>query len=327
MIEVNEPFVYVGIDVSKALLDVQVGDQFFHVSNSSSGWERLIKKLLRTVSGEDRALLRVICEHTGGYERGLRHALHEARIFCSCINPKRARDFAKARGILAKTDQVDARVLALFGAAIGPDATPLPSKACQRLGALEQRRQQLIKMRIAENNRLEHVADADIRRDIKSLIRVLEGRIEKMEQLQAELIQSEATLKTRYEAMNAIIGIGPRTAIVLLACLPELGQLTAKEAGALAGLAPYACDSGLMRGKRCIYGGRPVPRKALYMAALSASQSNPLLKAFYRRLVEKGKPKKVALTAVARKLLVATNAHIKKLSLDDQFDLDLQHSC
>jgi transposase len=248
--------------------------------------------------------------------------MNEAGITCSCVNPKRVRDFAKSHGILAKTDRVDAKMLELFGKKMTPRPTKMVSAALRELDDLEQRRDELIKMRTAEKNRLEHCRNRLVLTDVKSHIKVLTGRIRKIEQAQDKLLKTEKELKAKAEIMQSFEGVATRTTLTQLTDFPELGNLSRKAVSSLAGLAPFNCDSGNMRGRRMIYGGRSRVRKAMFMAALSASRYNPVLKTFYQHLLAQGKPKKVALVAVARKLLIAINSRLKEFNLTHQINVD-----
>ena len=244
----------------------------------------------------------------------------------SKVNAKRVRDFARAKGLLAKTDKIDAQVLAAYGTALDPPLTAALTDGQRRLAELQHYRNALLKIRTAEQNRLEHCVEKDVRKLISSMLRRIQRDIEKTDTLIATSIEEDQAMRDKDRILRNFSGVGIQTSSALLAHFPELGTLSAKQAGALAGLAPYNCDSGQMRGRRRIWGGRKPVRDALFMAALSASRHNAHLAAFYQRLLSSGKPKKLALIAVARKLLVALNAAIKSFN-NQNITLAVQHSC
>ena len=253
----------------------------------------------------------VICEPSGGYERDLLEALWAAGIIVSLVNAARIRAFARAQGLLAKTDEIDASVLREFGELLEPVALEGPSPERRRLAALVQRREQLIVMLSTEEQRLAQMRDAAVRKLGERLTKQLETQIEQLEEMIEKQINDDAALKQQSERLQQVVGIGPVTASTLLAKLPELGKLSRTESAALAGVAPYNRDSGALRGRRTIRGGRVQVRRVLYMAALVAVRFNPILKAFYQRLVAAGKPNKLALTAVMRKLVILLNHLLK----------------
>jgi transposase len=267
---------------------------------------------LRQVLGQVPGPVQVICEPSGGYERAVLEALWAAQLSVSLVNAARVRSFARARGLLAKTDVIDASGLREFGALRRPEPLPAPSPQRQRLADLVQRREQLVTILATEEQRLAQARDKAVKKPGPSLIRELKSQIEQLEALITAQIDDDDTLKGQRERLQQVKGVGKVTAATLLAELPELGPLTSNEIGALAGLAPYNRDSGLYRGRRTLRGGRVKVRRVLYMAALVAVRFNPILKAFYDRLVAAGKPKKVALTAVMRKLVVLLNHLLKK---------------
>ena len=232
------------------------------------------------------------------------------------INPRKTREFARATGRLAKTDEIDADDLAFFGEAIRPEVRPLPDAAVEKLCALNARRQQLVEMLTAERNRL-GTALPPARPSLREHIRWLEREKERVESELEGHISENLTLRRKFKILCSAKGVGPATSFTLLSKLPELGTVNRKEIAALAGVAPFNRDSGKWRGKRTTWGGRASVRSVLYMAALSASQHNPVIRAFYERLLEAGKPKKVALTACMRKLLVILNAMLKNGTLWD----------
>jgi len=298
---------YAGVDISKATLDVSLAGQSpYQYSNDAAGIAKLIKALKRSPEPAW-----VICEPSGGYERDLLEALWAAEIAVSLVNAARIRAFARAQGLLAKTDAIDASVLREFGELLRPEALAAPSPERQRLAALVQRREQLMIILSTEEQRLAQTRDAAVRKLGARLIQQLQTQVEQLEQMIKKQIDDDDTLKRQSARLQQVIGIGEVTASTLLAELPELGTLSRNEAGALAGVAPYNRDSGVLRGRRTIRGGRVQVRRVLYMAALVATRFNPILRTFYQRLVAAGKPKKVALTAVMRKLVVLLNHLIK----------------
>jgi transposase len=293
---------FVGIDVSKARLDVAVRptDEVFSVENSASG----IAELRQRIATLAPAL--VVLEASGGYEAAVAAELVlEAPV--AVVNPRQVRDFAKATGQLAKTDEIDARVLAQFADVVRPEARPLRDEEHQVLVDLVHRRKQLVEMIVVEKNRYEKAA-APIRRRIESHLQWLRRELERIDDDIDTTIKNSPVWRTQDDLLQGLKGVGRVTTGVLLALLPELGRLNRKQIAALVGLAPYNRDSGSHRGARFIAGGRAVVRNALYMAALVAVRWDPSLRAFYRRLVAAGKPKKLALTAAARKLLTILNA-------------------
>ena len=297
--------VYTGLDIAKASLQLHLQSKSYDLSNHPEGHAQLVKRLA-AVPG-----IHVICEATGGYERAVVAALHAAAIPVSVLNPARVRQFARAAGKLAKTDPIDAAVLTAFGQAFAPEPTPPRTATELKMAALVTRRVQLVELRVAETQRADTCADRDLRKLFSAWLAQMEKQITKVEALIEALLQAQVPLARQVQRLDDITGVGRITAVTVLANLPELGQLNRQQAAALAGLCPYNRDSGQWAGKRCISGGRAEVRRALYMAALSASRSNHLLKPFYDRLIAAGKPAKVALTAVMRKLIVLMN-HVLK---------------
>jgi transposase len=250
----------------------------------------------------------VVLEATGRYERPAAAAIAASGIAVAVVNPRRARDFAKATGRLAKTDEIDAEVLARFAAAIGPSPSVLPDEEAQALQAILTRRRQILEMLTAENNRLRMAPEAVAKR-IRAHMKWLEKEIERTDRDLDEAVEANTTFKANEALLRSVPGVGPVLARTLLAELPELGTLTHKRLCALVGVAPFNRDSGQRRGKREVWGGRAPVRAALYMATLLvATRHNPVLKRFYERLLRAGKPKKVALVACMRKLLSILNA-------------------
>jgi transposase len=298
--------VFVGVDVSKAELvtALRPSEEAWTVSNDEGGIQELMRRLRL-----HRPTL-VVIEATGGYERGVVAALASAGVPLVVANPRQVRDFARSTGQLAKTDRIDARILALFAERVRPDPRPLPDEATRTLDALLTRRRQILEMITAERNRLEHAVPA-VRRDLVQHIRWLERRLRDVDHDLDRTVQSSPVWRAKDDLLRSIPGVGPVTSRTLIGDLPELGTINRKQIAALVGVAPLARDSGTLKGKRLVWGGRAPVRAALYMAALVASRCNPAIKAFYQRLVAAGKPKKVALTACMRKLLTILNAMLK----------------
>ena len=297
--------VHAGLDIAKASLQLHLQSKSYDLANTTEGHTQLIKRLAALPGAH------VICEATGGYERAVVAALHAAALPVSVINPARVRQFARASGQLAKTDPIDATVLTAFGQAFAPEATAARTQVEIKLAALVTRRAQLLELRVAEAQRADTCTDRALRKLFTPWLAQVEKQIAKIEALIEALLKEQATLAGRVQRLDDIMGVGRITAVTVLATMPELGQLNRRQAAALAGLAPYNRDSGKWAGKRCISGGRAEVRRALYMAALSASRSNHLLKPFYDRLIAAGKPAKVALTALMRKLIVLMNHLLK----------------
>lgn len=300
--------VYVGVDVCKDWLDV-----YFHpigktlrLPNNRDG----LKRLKRACEG--LAIARVVMEATGKYHRQAHRGLHAAALPVAVVNPLRSRLFAEAFGALAKTDRIDARMLALFGERLDPAVTPPVSEATEELQELVRARQAAVADRTALSNQRGEARTAFLRAEIARRIASAERHIARLDEEIARRIEANEALTTRYRILLSIKGVGPVTAVTLLACIAELGACSKKGAAMLTGLAPLACDSGDKSEQRRIRGGRPHVRTALYMAAVSAARANPDLAAFYKRLREKGKAAKVAITAVMRKLVVIANALIKE---------------
>ncbi len=297
---------YVGVDVAKDWLDAAQRPEGapWRVSNDERGIAALVERLVQL-----RPAL-VVLEATGGMEMPVVGALVVAQLPTAVVNPRQVREFARATGRLAKTDAIDAQVLAQFGEAVRPELRPFPDAATQELSALLARRRQLVGMLTAEKNRLRTAAKA-VRADVQEHIRWLERRLSDLDGQLAQSIRSSPSWRERDNLLKSTPGVGPVLSVTLLAELPELGTLGRKEIAALVGVAPLNWDSGHLRGKRRVWGGRSRVRAALYMAALVAARRNPVIRAFYERLVEAGKPKKVALTACMHKLLTILNAMIR----------------
>lgn len=300
------PEVFVGIDVSKARLDVAAdGIPPFAVGNTPEGVVDLVARLRPL-----RPTL-IVLEATGKLEAAAVAALTAAGLAVAVVNPRQVRDFARATGRLAKTDAIDAAVLAHFARAIRPQVRPLPDEVARELDALLDRRRQLVGMRTMEQNRISAEADKHVRRDLEAHLRWLDGRIKRVDKELDERIRSSPVWKEKDDLLRGIKGIGPVASRTLLAAVPELGTLTGKQASALVGLAPMADDSGRHRGRRRVAGGRGQVRAVLFMAAHAARRHNPALEAFALKLEAAGKKPKVILVAVARKLVVIANAILR----------------
>src|SRR6266478_4645268 len=284
----KQSVVYIGVDVAKAYLDVAWAAASRRFPNDRNGHAALVLWIKQSAGS-----VQLICEASGGYEQALLESLEQNNLAVTLVQAIRVRQYARAAGILAKTDTLDAKVLAAFGAAMQPKPTPALS---------------------AEQNRLAQVSCAELRSLSRSLISKIKKQIDTLDAGIAHLIAHDQVLCLKAQKLTAISGVGTRTAALLLAQMPELGQLNRGEAAALAGLAPFNHDSGSIRGKRTIFGGRRALRSGLYMAALSAARYNPILSSFYQRLRAKGKPHKLALTAVMRKLLLALNSTLKPIA-------------
>jgi len=301
------PSSVVGIDVSKATLEVAIGldEPVVSFPNAPKGHRALAKLLTK------RAPSRIIFEATGGYERDLLRFLTDRQLPAIRVNPRQVRDFARATGVLAKTDAIDARVIVRFGSAVEPEHRPLPSPHEERLAMLQKRRVQLIAERTAESNRLELMPDPFIQRTIKKMITTLETLIKQIEAESAEVIAEHEALVRKHKILTSVTGVGDVTAAMLLGHMPELGTLSRQQVAALAGLAPFNKDSGTQRGQRHIRGGRAQIRTSLYMATLSAVLHNPVIREDFERLTTAGKPHQVAMTACMRKLLTILNALVR----------------
>jgi transposase len=299
--------VCVGIDVAKASLDLHFlpSGQAYTLPNTNSGHQQL-RQLL---PGSDCCL--IVLEATGGYERAVVADLLDAGYRVAVVNPRRVRDFAKALGLVAKTDRIDARVLALFAQKVQPaprEKTPEKQAEIQQLVA---RRRQLIDLRTQESNRWETTRAKAARKSIQAVLNTLERQVRDIEKAIEALVESDDDWRHKTQLIESVPGLGGVTATTLVADVPELGQLNRQQVSALVGLAPYNNDSGPRKGKRSISGGRKSVRSVLYMAALAARRCNPVIKAFAERLAQHGKPFKVVLTACMRKLLVILNAIVK----------------
>ena len=302
----SSPEVFVGIDVAEAAVDVAVrpGERGWQAPQTEAGLATLVARL-----GELAPAL-IVLEATGGLEVPLVAALGAARLPVVVANPRQVRDFAKAVGRLAKTDALDARVLAHFAEAVRPEPRPLPDAAARALGALLTRRRQLVEMLTAERTRQAQApaAPAAVRRQLREHVRWLERRLEQLDRELRDAVRQSPLWRDKDQLLRSVPGVGPVLSVTLLAELPELGALDRKRIAALVGVAPLNRDSGAWRGKRTAWGGRAGVRAALYMGALVATRHNPVIAALYRRLLAAGKPKKVALVACMHKLLTILNA-------------------
>lgn len=297
---------FVGIDVAKAHLDLaDRSGRVVREANDDDGIATLVARLIA-----DRPTL-IVVEATGGLETPLVAALAAAGLPVAVVNPRQVRDFAKATGRLAKTDAIDAAVLAHFAEAIRPEIRPIADDQARALAALIARRRQLIDMRVAERNRRHTAATAAVRADLEAHIAYLTQQIDRLDEQLGQAIEASPVWRAKDELLRGIPGLGPVASRTLLATLPELGTLGRSKVAALVGLAPMNRDSGTLRGHRMIVGGRAEARSALSMAALSAVRYNPALRSFYARLRAAGKPAKLALTAAARKLLVIADAILR----------------
>ncbi len=296
---------YVGLDIAKATIEVAVvptRDQW-RLDHTEAGLSTLVTQL------RARAPALIVLEATGGYETTVAGLLVDAGLPVAVVNPRQVRDFAKALGQLAKTDAIDAHVLATFAARIQPAPRPISDAATRDLAALVTRRRQVVEMLGAERNRLA-LARAPLRRALRDHIRWLERQLAALDADLATLIRQSPAWRDRDDLLRTVPGIGPQTASLLITHLPELGQLTRQQIAALVGVAPLNRDSGTYRGRRSTWGGRAAVRAGLYMAALVAMRHNVVIRAFYQRLVTAGKPKKLALVAAMRKLLTILNAMV-----------------
>ena len=302
----KEELVYVGVDIAKAYLDAAIGNEKRRFANDALGHRQLINWIKQMP-----ASVQVICEPSGGYERALVRALVAAQLKISLVPANRVRQFARAAGILAKTDRMDAKVLCAFEEAMQPGTISASQLEQEHLRELESQRRHLTHLLVMEQNRAARMSDLWVCKLNRRLITQIKKQIEQVDLLIQQQIKASRELSSKAEKLTAISGVGARTAALLLAQMPELGQLNRREVAALVGVAPFNRDSGRMRGKRAIYGGRRSVRHGLYMAALVAARHNPILRAFYLRLRAAGKPAKVALTATMRKLLIVLNSSLK----------------
>ena len=306
----EEALRYAGIDVAQDWVDVAIHGvgQPWRVTSDERGVQDLIHAL------QEHGVALVMVEATGGLEIPLAVALDVAGIPVALVNPRQVRDFARSLGKLAKTDRLDAQVLAHFGAATRPVPRPLPDEQARELAALVARRRQVLQMHAAELQR-RHRALHVVRHRIDRVLAVLEQEVQELDTELRDRLQASPLWREQEDLLQSVPGVGPALTFSLLANLPELGTLSSKQVAALVGVAPMNRDSGHWRGKRVVWGGRANVRAALYMPTVVAVRWNPVLREFYQRLVEAGKPKKVALVASMRKLLVILNAMLKHRTL------------
>jgi transposase len=298
---------YCGIDVSKDRLDLAFNGnaRVESFANQDEGIKALIE-LLR-----QRPVALIVVEATGGYEAHLVIELTLARLPVVVVNPRQVRDYARALGILAKTDHIDSRVLARFAAEVRPEIRPFPEENERKLGEWVMRRRQLIGMQTAELNRQTHAQSSEIKQSHAAVLKFLQDELDRLNKQIDQLLETNLLWKVKNDLLQSVKGVGPGTSRTLIAELPELGRLSRRRIASLAGLAPFNRDSGKRRGKRAIAGGRRGVRTALYMAALSASRCNPVIRQYYQRLLQNGKCFKVAMAACMRKLLTILNAMLR----------------
>lgn len=298
--------IFVGIDVSKTSLDIAIHEvqDVSQQNNDDEGIAAIVASMI------ERVPTLIVLEASGGWEIKLVAALAEAKLPVVVVNPTRVRNFAKAAGQYAKTDKLDARLLARFAATMRPQVRPLKTQEQALLSSIISRRQQLVRMLTMEKNRRVST-HATMRDQLENHIQWLATEIAQLNDQMRDLILAWPLWQANEKILASVPGVGPVTTLTLLADLPELGTLNRQCIAALVGIAPINKDSGRLKGKRRIFGGRASVRSVLYMAALSASKSNPVIRDFYQRLLAKGKPKKVALTACMRKLLTILNAMIR----------------
>lgn len=300
----------VGIDVAKDFLDVAAfpGELRERFANTLDGHARLIQLL------SPYSVQLIVLEATGGYEQSLVAELAVAGLPVVVVNPRQVRDFARATGQLAKTDQLDALALARFGHSVQPEIRPLPDENSRQLQELLARRRQLVQMHTAENNRLQQARARLVRESIQSVLQLLQRQLEHIDEDLDQAIRHSPVWREAEQLLKSVPGIGDQTARTLIAELPELGRCSRQQVAALVGVAPLNRDSGRSRRRRTTWGGRATVRSALYMAALVASRHNPIIRSFYQRLLAAGKPKKLALTACMHKLLTILNAMLRTRS-------------
>jgi transposase len=300
---------WVGVDVAKESLDVAWGNserpRCLSVANTTTGFASLIQELPPSTNA------RVVVEATGGYERALVAALIEAGYRVAVVNPRHVRDFAKALGILAKTDRIDALVLARFGQQVEPRLLEEDTTKRVELMQLVTRRKQLIDLRTMESNRLQQTTAHGAQKSIRHVLKLLEKEVDQLEAEIARLLDSDDDWRAKLQLLSTVPGVAQVTSATLVAEMPELGRLNRQAIASLIGLAPFNDDSGRHRGQRHIAGGRAAVRRVLYMAALSARRCNPVIQAFARRLADQGKRPKVIIAACMRKLLVILNTMVK----------------
>lgn len=301
----SQPLCHLGVDVSKATLDLHHPGKSWQVPNSPRGFRQLITHLKKHPA-------RVVCEASGPYHLPLVLALQKAHLEVCVVNPRQVRDFAKSRGILAKTDTIDARVLTLYADSCPPRPTAALPPEQLLLAAWVDRRQQLLAQHTAESNRTEPCLPSDVLSHLRAHLRFIERQIAQAEKKIQQLLANCPQLHQKVQCLQSVKGVGIQTAVAVVAAIPELGSLNRGQVAALTGTAPLNRDSGTLKGKRTTWGGRSKVRTALFMAAFSASRHNPVLKPLYQRLRLKGKPHKVALTALMRRLAIHLNSLLKQ---------------
>jgi len=306
----HQDSIYIGIDISKQELEVHTYEASLKLPSTTPNTKSSILKLIKKLANEER--IHCVFEATGGYEKLLLSLLQSEGIKASRITPSLARNFAKAQGILTKTDSIDAKVLTDYGFKFNPRETAPIDPIIEEIHSLIKYRRHLNDELLRERQQLEHNPPKSIQTMVKSRMKSLQKQIDKITKMMIDLKAKSPELNDAVELLTQTKGVGDNSALSLLAAMPELGKLSNKQASSLAGLAPFNRDSGKYRGRRMIYGGRRDIRQALYMAALVASRYNPTLKEFYQRLLSKGKPKKLALIAVMRKLLSHLNSLMKR---------------
>jgi transposase len=298
--------IVIGIDVSKDQLDVATPDGARQWPNAPDGHRQLVEQLAKW------PLEAIVLEATGGYERAVVAELAAAGLPVVVVNPRQVRDFARATGQLAKTDTIDAKILAQFGQAVRPEQRPLPSEKQLELQQQLARRRQLVGMLTAEDNRSQQATDTLVRKTINAVRTTLKKQIDQLDDQLQRTIEETPAWREKENLLRSVPGVGPQTALALLAELPELGTCSRQQIAALVGVAPLNRDSGKRRGQRMIWGGRASVRSALYMATLVAARHNPVIRAHYEHLQKVGKRKKVALVACMRKLLCMLNAILRE---------------
>lgn len=303
----NQKQIFIGIDVSKKQLDVAIGtgDDYFRVSNDDPGIADLVRRLA------DLNPQLILLEASGGYEILAAAALRQAGLPAQIINPRQVREFARSTGKLAKTDRIDAAVLAYFAQLLKPPLRPWPEAQQQELAALMTRRRQLVEMVVMEKNRLGTAWSPKVRKSLQVHLLSLQQQLQELEQDLHDFIRRSPLYLEKDQLLQSVPGVGPLTSQSLLAWVPELGTLNRKQIAALVGVAPFNRDSGQLRGRRTVWGGRKQVRPSLYMATIAACRANPVIRTFYQRLLQAGKRKKVAITACMRKLLTILNAVLK----------------
>jgi len=306
----NNSIIYIGLDIGKDSLQVNLQNQNFPIPNTRPGH----RKLMAQLKAVGQPLL-VVCEATGGYEQAVVAACHAAAIAVAVVEPARVRHFAKACAVRAKTDRIDAALLTEFGRQTTPRAQAPLNPATAALRELTRHRLQLQAMAQNVVQQCRHLTLSALRKQNAALLRQLRAHLQKLQKQIQALLQQDVALQTKAHRLQQVVGIGPKTIVSLLAEMPELGKLNRAQAAALAGVAPHARESGRWQGKRFIGGGRPLARKALYMAALVASRYNPTLKLRYQSLIARGKAPKVALVALMRHLIIHLNSLLKPLAV------------